>query len=313
VDKVEVLGAFGKADDWKAPIATLTNDGAGTFRGSVSLPVGTYPYVFRVTGDSAAAAAKAATFVHYAIDPSVPTIVACPATSPTYSKNAPNPCSSLSVPQPAPSALSHVHGVVKRAGKPVAGYIVVLERVEAGSHHFFVDRSSSDADGMFKLGAVTGNYRLQVLHPTLYTQTDAQRDPQALAAARRSISTGFSLATDVTVTAAEVGFDGYAAMTPRGSASLPVTLDYSLASGATKASAAIYGTADNIGDPWWTSPSSTAVSATFDGGWNTKAAPSDAGIEAGARYFWGTEQLHPGPDGGVGWTVQSMVYPLELP
>lgn len=311
VAKVEVLGAFGKADDWKNPLLTLTNDGAGTFRGSAVLPNGTYPYVFRVTGD--AAAAKAATFVHYAIDPGAPTIVDCPSGSPTYTKAAPNPCSTTSVPQGAPIAPAYVHGVVKLAGAPVAGYLVVLERMEPGSHHFFVDRSTTGANGMFKLGAVSGNYRLQVLHPTFYMQTDAQRDPEALGAARRAISSGFSLATDVNVMAAEVGFDGYAAMTPRGNATLPVTLSYSLASGATKASAAIYGTGDTIGDPWWSSAATTATTATFDGGWNTKAAPPDAGIEAGARYFWGTEQIHPGPDGGVQWTTQSMVYPLELP
>jgi len=224
VTKVEVLGNFGQADDWNTPLLTLTSDGTGTFRGTATLAAGSYAYVFRVTGD--AAAAKPDTYVHYAIDPTDPTILACPAESPTYSKTEPNPCSKLTVPQASPAALSSIQATVKLSGAEAAQYLVVLERIEPSSHHFFVDRATTGADGKVMLHAAAGTYRLQVLHPTYYAKTDAQRAPDGLGAVRRTLSSPFMLDADVTLDAAEVAYGGYAAMQPRGAATLPVTLAY---------------------------------------------------------------------------------------
>ncbi|HEY8073152.1 MAG TPA: hypothetical protein VIF62_03565, partial [Labilithrix sp.] len=234
------------------------------------------------------------------------------AASPTYSKTEPNPCSQLTVPQGAPASTSTVQGVVKLSGAPVPAYLVVLERMEPSSHHFFVDRATTAADGKLMLRAAAGTYRLQVLHPTYYSKTDAQRTPDDLGAVRRTLSSAFTVDKDVTLDAAEVSYGGYAAMSPRGSATLPLTMEFSLVSGAAKAQAAIYGPGGEIGDPWWTSSYGTATSATFDGGWDTKQAP-DGGIDAAATYYWGTEQIYAASDGGVQWTGQSMVFPVQLP
>ena len=117
---------------------------------------------------------------------------------------------------------------------------------------------------------------------------------------------------DKTINAAEVSYGAYAAMTPRGSATLPTTFTFTVPAGA-KARAAVYGPANQIGDPWWVAPYGTATSDGFDGGFNTGKAP-DGGLKPDAGYFWGTEQAYAKPDaGGVGWTTQSMVFPIQWP
>ena len=311
VKSVEVLGAFGQSTDWTAPFVTLANDGSGTFSAtSPALPVGQYAYVFKVTGDEAAAAPEK--LVHYAVDPSLSAFVACPAEAPTYSKAAANPCSQLSVPQAPASTLGHVRGVVVSGGAPIAGYLVVIERDETKSHHAFVNRSTTGADGTFDLTVAEGMYRAQVLHPTFYKETDAERtSPETLAAVRRTISSSVLVAADTNLGEAEVAYETYAAMQPRGSATLPTTFAFTVPVG-TKARAAVYGPGNNIGDPWWVAPLGTTGSDVFDGGFDTAQA-NDAGLEPDAHYSWGTEQQYPKTDGGVTWTAQSMVFPIQWP
>lgn len=311
VKTVEVIGAFGQSTDWTAPFVTLADNGSGTFTAtSPALPSGDYAYVFKVTGDEAAAAP--AKLVHYALDPSISAFLACPLGAPTYSKTVSNPCSQLTVPLPPASTVAHVRGVVLSSGVPIAGYLVVIERDEPKSHHMFVDRSTTGADGAFDLVVAAGTYRAQVLHPTFYKMTDAQRtSPESLAAVRRTISSAVAIDADTTLNAAEVAYDGYAAMEPRGPATLPTTFAFSIAAGA-KARAAVYGPGATIGDPWWVAPLGSTGSDVFDGGFNTAQA-SDAGLEPDAHYSWGTEQQYPKGDGGVSWTAQSMVFPIQWP
>lgn len=310
VKTVTVLGAFGTAMDWKQPFVTLADDGKGTFTGTATLPAGQYLYVFKVTGDSAAA--QPAMYARYAIDPGNPAYADCPADSPTFDKNAPNPCSQLTVPQAAAAPTYHVKGLVTSAGAAIAGYLVVLEREEPKSHHFYVDRMTTGTDGTFDLLAATGTYRLQVQHPTFIAENDTQRTPDTLAAMRRSISSSFLLGTDTTINAAEIAYDGYAAMAPRDAGTLPTTFTFSVVPGAKTARLAVYGPGNNIGDPWYSGAATKATSAEFDGGFNTKQA-SDGGLVPDATYWWGTEQQFAQPEGGVAWTGQSMVFPIRWP
>jgi hypothetical protein len=312
--KVEVLGAFGLATDWTSPFLTLTDSGDGTFRGtSPPLATGKYPYVFRVTGDEAGP--TPAKYVRYAIDPALSTYTPCPTSSPTYAKaTPPNPCSELVLPAGEAPALAHVRGHVLLQGAPTAGYLVMIEREESDAHHYFVDRTTSGADGSYDLVVAPGTWRVSVLHPTFYAMTDTQRtDPALFAAVRRTLASPIPISGDVVLNAAEVSFGSYAAMEPRNGAPLPTTFTFAITPGA-KAHAAVYGPGKNVGDPWWTGPLGSATTSVFDGGFTTPAA-GDAGLEPDAHYAWGTEEVHPKPaDGGlVSWTAQSMVFPIEWP
>lgn len=311
VVKVEVVGGFGLATDWTQPLATLTDDGSGNFSTTVSLPPGDYLYLFKVTGDEASKAPGS--FVRYALDPSNSGFSACPAASPTYSAAVANPCARLSMPQAPPASRFHVKGKVANGSGHAAGYLVVLERAEDKSHHFFVNRVTATSTGDFDLTAAPGSYRLQVLHPSFYEKTDSQRDPIELAAMRRLISTSVDLTGDVTMDGADVAYGGYAEMTPQADASAPApptSFHFTLAPGATSARLAIYGPGSTVGDPWFLSAPTDAGTMSFDGGFNTAQA-TDAGIGDGIRYFWGTEQQFPKTDASVGWTGQTMVFPIE--
>ncbi|HEX3481345.1 MAG TPA: carboxypeptidase regulatory-like domain-containing protein [Kofleriaceae bacterium] len=315
VQSVEVIGGFGQATDWTAPLVTLAPSG-GTFTGTATLAPGSYLYVFHIVGD-AAAGAKAATASRYAIDPAAAVFAACPMQSPTFSANEPNPCGQITVPVGALPAMYHVRGSVTLNGAPAAGYLVVLERDEASSHHFFVDRVTTGADGAYDLTAAAGQYRVQVQHPEFESKTDAQLTPAALGIVRRSISTPFPLTADMTVPAAEVAFADYAKFAPvttapPPSATAPTAFTFGTTGGmATRLD--VYGTAmagkgNQIGDPWFASTPTATGAASFDGTFNTKQAAETA-VATGERYFWGVEQTVPKAS-GVGWTRQSLVFPL---
>ncbi len=313
VKSVDVMGGFGQSSDWTAPLLSLKDDGAGTFTGTATLPAGQYAYVFKVTGDAAAAAP--AMLSRYAIDPREPAFVACPAASPTFNKNDPNPCSQLTVPQAAAAPSHKVTGTVLLNAAPATGYLVVVEREEPKSHHFFADRLTTGADGTFTLPVAAGTWRLQVWHPTFLTQTDMARDPLKNDALRRAISGPFTVAADSAVGSVEMKYDGYAAMQPTGATgALPATFTFTLLSDAVNTRFDLYGPGASIGDPWFASAPGTATSFVYDGGFNTGKAPLDAGgVTPGTSYLWGTEQGLMRPEGGVQWTGQSMVFPVAWP
>ena len=313
VTAVTVIGAFGQATDWdpKQPFATLTKGADGAWTATANLPDGSYPYVFDVTGDEAS---NDPAFDRFAMDGAASAFLACPAASPTFSMNAPNPCSVLTVPQAAPEAVHHIKGLVTYDGAGVAGYLVQLDRDEAMSHHFFENHVVTAADGSFDLLTAAASVRLQVLHPTTYNKNDAQRDPVALAAFLRLISSSVAVSADVDITAAEVAYHDYTKNLPTGMSTLPTTFKITLTAGSTKARADVYGSAQanfkSIGDPWFTSPFGTTTSVVFDGTFNTKKA-TEMVVKAGEKYFWGTSQLGAAaPPGGVQWTGESMVLPI---
>jgi carboxypeptidase family protein len=310
VQAVEVIGAFGQASDWTAPLVTLAPNGL-TFTGSVHLPAGQYPYVLHVVGD-ADAGAQAATLSRYVFDPASAGFVACPPESPTYSAANPNPCSVASLAPPAPQM--HVRGRVVADGAPVAGYLVLLEREEADSHHFFADRMTTASDGAYDMLAAAGSYRIQVQHPQYEAKTDAQLAPVTLPTVRRTISSSFAVAADVAVSDAEVAFHDYAKFAPRTTAKLPATFAFGTA--AQPAHLEVYGTArqgvgNEIGDPWFSGPATQTGSAVFDGTFNTtKASETTAAI--GERYFWGIERKSAADTSGLSWTAQSLVVPITF-
>jgi len=312
VTAVTVWGGFGQSTDWTAPFLTLTNDGSGRFVGQATLPAGQYLYVFQVTGDDDAGN-KSATYKRFAIDPADSDYAPCPSQSPTYDANAPNPCSELTLPQAAPPALAHVSGLVVSDGAPIAGYLVQLDREEKSSHHFFVNRVTTAADGKFDLLAAPGSYRIQVLHPTYLTETDEQRDPIALAALRRDVSSSFAVASGtVDVPSAEVAFHGYGSFAPVDAGTLPTTFGWGSSSIPSRLD--VYGTgndggAPSIGDPWYASALGTSGSAVFDGGFDTPQA-TQTSVALGERYFWGIEE-NVKTDAGVTWTAQSMVFDIS--
>ena len=306
VTAVTVVGGFGQATDWTQPLLTLTSDASGVFTGSTQLPAGQYPYVFHVTGD--AAAANPATYARYAIDPANTLYIACPMASPTFSMNAPNPCSLLDTSATAGTTY-HVRGSATVDGNPASGWIALVERDETSSHHFFANRASIGADGSYDLVVAPGQYRVQIQHPTFISQTDEQRNPLTLLALRRALSASFAVSADHMLPAVEVAYHGYAQMMPQsGMGTLPVTFAFSMPQG-DMARAAVYGgSATNfreIGDPWFASMYGSATSVSWNGTFNTQQANQTTAM-TGQKYYWGT-WLTRAP-----WTLQTMVFPLTL-
>jgi hypothetical protein len=311
VQSVVVLGGFGLDTDWTEPIATL-NQVDGVFSGTATLPPGTYPYVFQIIGDNDAGT-KSTTYPRFAVDPTQAAFTPCPMLSPTYDKNAPNPCSQITVPSTAPT-LYHVTGSVTVGGAAAAGYLVVIERDEPTSHHFFANRVTTGPDGTYDLeAAATGSFRIQVQNPQYESATDADLDPTTLNILKREISSSFVVSADTALSAAEQAFAGYANFAPvTTGGSLPTAFTFSNHKNVTT-KFDVYGTAhvgasDNIGDPWYNA-AGTGGSASFDGTFNTQKAMETA-VATGERYFWGIEEAHKADANGLVWTGQTLVFPI---
>ena len=302
---VDVIGGFNQSTDWTAPLLTLNGSGE-SFTGTAMLPPGSYPYLFHVAGDSDAGAA-AATFERYSIDGTITDFVQCPA-GPTAG-NDPNPCSVMTVPQIAAPTPFHITGSVVKTGTAVAKLIVLVEREEATSHHFFVNRITTTTSGAYDFTVAPGQYRIQVQHPQYLSKKDSQLDPDTLGLVRRDISTPFAVAADVTIPAAEVAFGGYASFTPRTTGALPTT--FTFPSGpATKLD--VYGFGNEIGDPWFASTTAITTGTTsFDGAFNMAKA-TQPNVDSTHTFMWGVEMIGPSVS-GVRWTTQSLGFPIMWP
>jgi hypothetical protein len=303
VVSVDVIGGFGQATDWTAPLVSLTDSG-GTYTGTAMLPAGQYPYLFHIVGDSAAGAG-AATFDVLAIDPASTGFAPCPAGSPSYAANPLNPCGQLTVPTTAP-VFYHVTGTVQKSGAAASGYLVLVERDEMASHHFFANRMTTGSDGTYDLEVAAGSYRIQVQHPQYESTTDDALDPVALGILRRQLSSAVAVSADVAMSTVEMAFGDYATMAPKTTATLPTTFSFGTEM---PTHLDVYGKGKKIGDPWYASPLTSAGSATFDGTFNTTHAV-DKTVVLGSRYLWGIEQIHPKDAHAVVWTAQSMVFPI---
>jgi len=314
VTKVEVVGGFGLASDWSKTesLVTLTASGSA-YSGTATLPPGTYLYVFRVTGDAQAVPTSTA---RYSLDPLETAYAPCPAQSPTYDKTEPNPCSQITVTAsggPAPASAVHVTGSLTVDAAPASTWMVVLEREEPTSHHYFVNRVTVGTDGSFDLIGSAGSYRLQVQYPTLLSANDLQRDPLQLPALRRAISAAFPLATTaVAVVTPDLAFHAYPQFAPAdgdgGTLPTQFTFDHG-----TEAKLDVYGGPGDggvvdIGDPWFTSGTANDGGTVFGGSFNTAQSTEDAAAPA-TRYMWGTEEPF-GVDASVAWTKQTLVFPI---
>ena len=305
VSSVDVIGGFGRAGDWTTPLLSLTAGSNGTFGGAAELPPGTYPYLFRVVGD-AAAGSGSATYSRYAVDGAVSEYEACPA-GPTAGAD-PNPCSLVTVPQGALETTYTVKGSVAMNGSAAARYLVVLERDEAGSHPYFVNRRATGAAGTYQFTVAPGTYRVQVQNPDYLSKKDAQLAPQTVDTVRRDLSAAFAVAADVTVSTADVTPPDYATFEPRTTATLPTTFAFPATLDATLD---VYGAGAEIEDPWFTAAATATGSASFEGAFTAPAAGSDA-VNPADTYSWGIEWAIAG-SGAVRWTGQSLVYPIAWP
>ena len=306
VQSVDVIGAFGSSTDWTSSLASLVQGSDGTWTGSAMLAPGTYPYLFHVVGD-VAAGSDAATFSRYSLDGTVSEFAACPG-GPTMAANPMNPCSLVTVPQGAAEPAFTVHGAVVLNATAASKYLVVLERDEASSHHFFVNRRATGSGGMYTFSVPAGMYRVMILHGDFYAVDDAHIVPQTANTIRRDLSDAFAVGSDVIVSPADVTPPNYATFEPRTTATLPTT--FTFPSGpATKLD--VYGSGAEVGDPWFAStPATAAGSASFDGTFTTMAAGS-AHIDPAVTYSWGIEWAAGGSD--IKWTAQSLVYPIAWP
>ncbi len=311
VTAVSVIGAFGKPDDWQAPLLTLTRDAQGTFSGSADVPAGSYPYLFQVTGDSDAKTPT--TQKHLAIDPSSSAFMACPAASPSASLMAANPCSLLSAPQPASSGLFHVRGEVQLDAAPAQSWLVQLDRDEPSSHHYFANRSDTGVDGKYDFAVAPGSYRLQIFPPDGERVTDAARTPLITPYVRRGLSSAFKVQADVALDPAELSFHDYAKMSPADGkpSALPITFSFTLPGGAVLVRASMYAPSMLASDPWWDTPYGTTTTASFDGTFNTNKA-SEPMATAGKGYWWGVWANSAPGAAGVVWTRQSMILPVAV-
>ncbi len=314
VVSVAVVGGFGQSTDWTTPFVTLSQGSDGSFSGTAMAGPGTYPYLFYVVGD-AAAGSGSATFARYSLDGSVTEFAACPG-GPTMAADATNPCSLVTVPQAAAEPAYTIKGSVVLGGSAAEKYLVMLERDETGSHHYFVNRRATGSGGDYMFDVAAGTYRVQVLHSTYFAVKDSQIDPETADTLRRDISDPFAVAADLTVSPADVTPPDYATFEPRTTSTLPTT--FTFPSGpATKLD--VYGSGAEIGDPWFTStPATTTGSASFAGTFNTTAAGS-ATLDTSATYSWGIEYpgggaaITTGSGSAVKWTAQSLVYPIAWP
>ena len=309
VTSVRVVGGFGKSDDWAASFVTLTSDGNGAFSATAALPKGDYLYLFQVIGDDDGKSNN----LRHSLDSDVSYIGACPDMAPIYDPQMPDrPCARMRVPQPSQEPLYHVTGSVVYDGAPIGGYLVVVDRAESPYDEWFVNRTNSAPDGSFDLLVPQGSYRIQVQHPTYLNTNDADRDPIALQAVRRTFSSRKTIAADWTMPPAEVAYHDYAALAPTGMTTLPTDFSVTIIAGAEKTRVAVYGTYGDAGmtatEPWYSTTYDVQTTLPFDGVFNMPTT-GDPQVTLLKPYFWGTWQQFPVVD-GITWRAQSMVMPI---
>ncbi len=294
VTKVSVVGGFGKADDWQAPLLVLTNDGHGTFSGSIKLPPGKYLYGFQLGGRGKIP------------DPLVAEIEFCP---PASSPAVPNiACSVLHVPQLAPDPVRHIRGQLQADGSAVAGWDVSMERNDPGFHHGFIGRTTAGADGKFDLPIASGRYHLAVSRAFNATENQV-----GIPLAMSADSSLFVVTADVTLPPTEVSFHDNALLAPADSTlrALPLTLHFPITQGAVAMQATVFGARGPGGPVWWFSPLATQTSVVFDGTFNGAHAGAPQAV-SGEMYWWGVAAKSAPDAAGVEWLRQSMVFPLNV-
>lgn len=314
VTSVDVyLSQNGQASDWSASFLTLTDDGTGTFTGTKAIPdnAAGYPYVFKVKGDTDGVMRAATVFLD---DQRNPSFMPPPTGSPL-----PRSVSVLTVPQTQPT-IYHVRGKVAYAGAPQPCYGIDLEVGEllkpggaVLSEHGTANYAESRADGTFDFPVAAGQQSIVVKYPFYLAIPDGGYPDPYSTPSVGTIRGGYVVgSSDVTLDPADIEYpeSDYAMMTPTGgSATLPVTFTWSLSPGSSKTQASIAGTNIAGNDPLWASGFGTATTASFDGGYG-----NGGGVTSGKTYYWGAwQQFKPSEDGGIQWTSQSLLFPIDFP
>jgi hypothetical protein len=310
VTSVDVIGGFGQSGDWSAAFLTLTNDGTGTFSGTTSLVDGSYSYLFRVVGSTDHIFTNTA----YLLDQEATQFAHLPAAAPIQ-RSGPI----VTVPQSTTlPTLHHMRGKVVYNGEPQPCFTVwadVGELYKDGgsvlSEQSTANYMESGPDGTFDFPIASGPVMAVVRYPFMLSGLDAgyPSDPSQIAAIGYG-RTGTNLATsDVTLDPIEVSYPAgdYAKMVPTGgTASLPVTFDYSVVPASVSASVAVIGTNIAGNDPLYWSAFGTSTSLTWDGGFGMGSAT------LGTKYWWGTWQKRTLSDAGTDWSEESLLYPITF-
>jgi hypothetical protein len=307
VTSVEVYGGFGKGTDWTMPFLTLTNDGTGTFTGSATLANGSYPYIFRTHGGVDGLVRTGS----YFNDQENAQFAPAPAASPFHRS-----VSVVTVPQAAP-ALVHLRGSVVYQGLPESCFSVDLEAgemIDAGhvvSEHGTANDAESRADGTFDFPvAANAPYQVIVRFPFLLAAPDGGYPDVFTTPSVGITRTGLTAGSaDVVLPAADIVYPlaDYQAMSPTGgSATLPVTFDFTVLHGSAGAQASVIGTNIAGNDPAYASGYSMATSVLWDGGFGGNGGSA----QLGKTYYWGAWQERK-LDGGT-WTEESLLFPIVL-
>jgi hypothetical protein len=297
VTGVDVYVDRGGAGDWTMPFATLADQGDGTWAATTALPNGTYPYLFRVHG----ALDHVVPDGQYLLDQINPAFVPAPANAPVKRS-----VSQLTVPQVA-APIHHVLGSVVVAGAPQPCFVVRFDvgelRMPGGgviSEHYTANIVESGGDGTFDLPVADGETIVNVRYP--FGLLAAYPDPSITPAVGMTRMAPIVAGGDVALDPADVGYRGYAQMTPvGGTATLPVDFAWTLVDGATTTAVAVIGTNIAGNDPAYISTYGTTATATWDGAFGNGML-----AKLGTTYYWGSWQKR------GSWISESLLFPIAF-
>lgn len=303
VTSVDVVGGFGQSGDWTTPFVSLKNDGTGTFTGTASIPNGSYPYLFKVTGASDGLF-KNSTFM---LDQEANAFEPPPPQAPMQ-RSVPV----VTVPQVA-STLHHLRGQVVYDGAPQPCFplqIDVGELYKDGgslvlSEQGQANYAESAADGTFDFPVASAQVMAVVRYPFSLNGSDAgYPDPSNTPTIGYARTSTKSLdTTDVTLDPVEVSYPhaDYAAMSPtNGKGTLPETFQFTIVPGSSAVSVAVISTNIAGNDPAFWGPSGSATSYTWDGAFGGNG----GSVVPGKTYYWGTWQKR-----GI-WNEESLLFPI---
>ncbi len=302
VTAVDVRGGFGSADDWTTPLASLADQGDGTWAVTVSLTGGPYPYVFHVEGSTDGVIPSGGAFV---LDQTNPSFVPAPPQAPNDRS-----VSELTLPQ-VPATIYHLHGSVALNAMPQPCFVASIgigELLKPGggvlSEHGVANFVEIGADGTFDVPLANGPALVNVTYP--FGLTSAYPDPLTTPSIGNARTSTTIADADVTLEATDVTYAtaAYQAMSPVSgtSQSPPIAFSWSPIAGASGSYMSITATDIAGNDPAYTSGASgSATTATWDGKFNN-------GVAAGSgTYYWATWQQR-----GI-WADEGLELPIALP
>jgi hypothetical protein len=301
VTAVDLYGDFGQgASPWAAPVATLVDDGTGTFTGTATVAAGgPYPYAFRIHGGDD-------NLLHdgsYLIDEEASQFEQAPSGAPIDTKRA---ISTMSMPQAAP-VLHHVTGTVVYAGMPQSCFVVVVDvgEIVSGStviaEHYAANYAEVGADGTFDFPVADGQVQAVVRYPfALATAYPDLSTTPSIGFARTTVNVA---GTDLPLDPTDVSYSeaDYAAMSPTsGTGVLPQPFAWTLVAGAQTSAMAVIDTNIAGNDAAYETAFGSATTLTWDGSLGKTQ------VVAGTQYYWGAWQRR------TQWTEESLLFPITF-